>query len=246
MTRPSRSLFVLPFALIAAGCADDAITLELLQTQPLMPPACLPTGAPGVGQSSGILDVGVVAGGAGTIPGYLITPVVKNNLMDPSQMPPAGASDLTVIGTDVQLLVTGTLSSALPSNQRSFFQPAYAGVVANGSTVAFSSEVVPVQVAVELNQALQDNEVQPMIVRFRVVALKTDSTSITSAWANFPLKICRWCLTGGKPPACPKNGVPKATVLTGACNVAQDLPVTCCISATNRQLCGPSVPTATM
>jgi hypothetical protein len=246
MTRLSWSLFALPLA-VAAGCADNSITLQVLANQPPTVPACMVTTAvTGTSQSSGILDVGVVEAGAGAYAGYTVYPVVKNNLMDPSPGALPQRDDIQIIGTDVQLVVTGALDAALPSNQRSFFQPAYGGDVPSGQTGSLTVEVVPLQVAVELDAALQDNQTIPMIVRFRVVGTKADGGTITSGWTDYPVKVCRWCLTGGKPPVCPKGGVAKTSVFAGACNVAQDMPVTCCIGSTNRLLCGGAVPQTTM
>lgn len=244
MNRPSWSLLALPVALLASGCADDPYSLQVLQNQQLLPPACLiQNGLSGMSQSSGTLDVGIVEGGAGLYAGYTVYPLVKNNLVDPSVPAPIiSRVDVQLKGVDIQYVLPSQLSAALPASQRAFYQSSYGGNVATLASGAFSAEIVPVQVAVELGSAVPENAIVPMIARFRVVGDQAGGP-ITSGWVDFPIKLCRWCLTNGKPPLCPKGGLSKASVATGGCNIAQDVDVTCCVSATNHLLCGSAVPT---
>ncbi len=256
MTRPNRLLFALPL-LLAGGCVDNPVTLEVLQNTIPDPPACQPaTMGTGPSASAGIFDVGIAQGGAGEFKGYEVYPVVRNNLEDPSMatgivsgmggVVQTQRDDIELVGVDVQLTVTGAFDAAVRADQRSFYQNAYGGIVPAAGTGALTVEVVPLPIAVELNAALQDGQTLPMVARFRVVGQKTDSSMIESGWVDFPINVCRWCLTGGKPPPCPKDGVLAASVLPGACNVPQDDPVTCCTDTKNRLLCGSTVPTKTM
>ena len=252
MNRLGLQLFALPVALLAAGCVDDEFTLEFIQNQQVTAPVCVPvTAAAGAGQTAGTLDVGIVEGGAGSYAGYIVYPIVKNNLVDPAlENNPPGLStivsrtDIQLIGGDVEYVASGALAAALPTNQRSFFQPAAAGSVAMNATGTIAIEVMPVQVATELGAAVAENAPMPMIVRFRVVGTHAGTTS-TTGWVEYPMKLCRWCLTGGKPLACPKGGFLKSQVSTGNCNIAQDTQVTCCINSANHLRCGNDVPFST-
>lgn len=241
--------------LFSAGCEENNVSMIIVHnTEVDRMTMCVAVAMDtGVTTSTGILDVGLVADG---YEGYDLYPLVKSNLLDKSSMSVPQRSDITLEGADVEILVQGgsNLAAALPSTQSSYFAPAFGGaILPGGGEATMSFHAIPRQVALQLANAVPNSigmmDYPTVLVHFRVHgthASDTGNTDLASGWADFPVQLCKYCLTGGKPQVCPSPPFKPTQVNLGACNVSQDTPVTCCYGATNQLLCGPFVPVAAM
>jgi hypothetical protein len=239
-------LAALGLALAAAGCkAENQNSLVVVQNQVVdrsMMNCGVPTSATTVSEPSGILDVGVAAA---LNEGYFVYPLVRNDLIDRSN-PMAGIEphdSILVTGADVQL---EGLATSLPASQQMYSLSAFGGTIDPGGTTGVSVEVIQPQVAAQLAALVTGMEPQPPTVtaHFRITGTRAGG-DIQSDWVDFPISLCRWCLTGAQPGACPAMPPSASSVKQGACNPAQDLQVSCCTSG-SQLLCGPSYPTASM
>jgi hypothetical protein len=202
--------------------------------------------------SQGILDVGLVQS-ISISHGYEAFAVVSNNLPDRTTATDVQRDAIYLVGTDVELTLTGSLAGALPASQQKFStisagQRLNPGMMGMGDQVALAVEVIPRQIAEQLAAVVPaggDPGQQIVIAHVKPVGTKSGS-QVVGAAVDFPIEICKFCLS---PPiaACPAGGFPPTTtILPGnPCNVAQDDPVTCCSSG-SAILCGAAVPRATM
>jgi len=239
-------------ALALAGCsvtADNQNSLVVLQNQvidPQMTMCKVPTTATTSSRPVGTLDVGLVQ--QANLDGYFMFPLVRNDLL-PRANPMAGMQQTDTIelsGAEVQLNA-GSLSGSLAPSQAAFFLDSFGGTIDPGLTGAMTLNIVPRQVALQLAAGVTGQELQPpqVIAHLRVHGNRSGG-DVTSGWIDFPVNICKWCLTGGPPQACPATPPSKSSVNQGGCLAEQDDPISCCISGTSTLLCGSAFPTSGM
>jgi hypothetical protein len=248
-------------AFLAQGCApnDQSLTInhfvppDTTTTTTTTAPTCSISATNMFSVSEGILDVGLVQA-ISIAHGYEAFAVISNNLPDRTVATDVQRDAIYLVGTDVELTLTGNLAGSLPATQQKFstlsagqrLNPGAGGMM--GDSVALAVEIIPRQIAEQLAGVVQvggDPGQQIVIAHVKPVGTHAGS-QVVGAAVDFPVEICKFCLT---PPiaACPAAGFPPATtILPGnPCNVAQDDPVTCCSSGSTI-LCGAAVPKATM
>jgi hypothetical protein len=234
---------------LLAGCVDNQISLVVVQNQVIdrMGGCVVSSMASNTVRGKGILDVGLVADG---YQGYEMYPLVRNNLLDRSS-PMSGVPQRNIIevqGADVEL-ITGTLSASLPAAQSTFFAPGMGGALEpNGGEAPMTFTAIPRGVALMLGAGVTGTEPDfpTVTVKYRIRGTHqsdTGSSDIFSGYVQYPVQLCRYCLTGGKPPTCPTPPQSAQTVNLGSCNVSQDDYVTCCYEGALK--CGPLVPVTT-
>ena len=237
-----------PFAPLASlfallGCSNADGSLLILSNQIVEPKDnCQLMQQTMFFRTSGTLDLGLVELGGD---GYYYYPTVKNNLVDRSGSTGGFQYDNVVLqGFDVELLVTGELAARLPGSQRKYFQPVFGGTLAPGQSTAVTALLLPRQIALALAPGITGNEPQSptVTIRHRAVGKRGDDT-LTSLWHDYPVRLCRFCLTQGEPRTCPAMGVTADAILNGGCNPSQDSLITCCRTGDN-VLCGAKVPKA--
>jgi hypothetical protein len=236
---------LLPWTLSAlAGCVDDQSLqiVRFIEPDPLMNCEALPTSM--FNRTSGLLDVGIVA--AGGFRGYVAAPLVQNNLPSKTVPNQIDNNTITVTGTSIDLTVSPSLSAALPSSQRSFSTQAAAGTLTPAGQATFFVELVPRQVALLLAPSVPTgvpNTQLPVVTAHVKPVGDRAGTTIVGPEVQFPVEICKFCLTA-QPAPCPAGGIPVNQVQKGGCLPEQDQAVTCCTNSSGALLCGSEVPTA--
>ncbi|HEX2568379.1 MAG TPA: hypothetical protein VH877_02390 [Polyangia bacterium] len=230
--------------LVAGGCqADNDQSLAVVEEKiPSLQNGCS-VSASSAAISTGVLDVGLVKDQA-TPFGYLLYPLVRNQLVSPTTGNTTdGRFNLILTGADVELVPDATLAPLLPAERSRFFVTSCGCTVSPGGSAVLNVEVLPRSLALALAPGVTGGSGQPdlptVIVRLRAVASRAGSR-VTSGWVEFPVRLCRYCLTGGTPGACPAGGYSSDQVQEGGCNLIQDAAVTCCTAG--GLLCGNSVP----
>ena len=235
---------VLPLGLIfVVGCSiANSQSFSIIQNEALSEDsnACVASATATTARNRGVLDLGLVAVGGD---GYNLYPLIRNNLLDRSATVPAGTDDIAVLGLDVQLLPDAALALVLPTASRNFFAGSFGGVIGPTDETAMGALVIPRAQALTLSDAVTADLIDAPELTVRVRAVGTRQSEKThSNWITYPVQICRWCLTGGVPPACPDAGYKTTDVEKGGCGVDQDEAVTCCVNADGVTLCGADVP----
>ncbi len=225
-------------ALAGAGClADNTDSLIILQNQVLDPStSCgVPSSATMTTETAGILDVGLVEAG---FDGYEVYPLLFNNLVNRATTQVTTKDSIELTGAQVQL--QGVLASSL--SQSSFSLQVFGGTVLPNQTAGMSVNVIPRELALEMGNFITGTETAPptVVAHFRVTGIRAGG-ELDSGYVDYPITVCRGCLTGGPLLMC--NPVDKSLVKLGSCNPAQDSLVTCCIQGQSTVLCGSQVPT---
>jgi hypothetical protein len=222
-------------AVFGGGCtAYNDVSLVIVDTEAVTPMSnCVVPAMATVAQSQGILDVGVLQLGIGT--GYVIAPIVLNNLLERANATTPERDGITVIGYDVVLKAQNVTGLGNTS-----FTTLISGPFLLPQTTAGTSFT-----AIDANTAkslgLAAGASTDVIVQFRAKGRRADG-EIDSGWSNFPVHVCNGCLTGPVSNPCP--ALQASQVSLGGCNLAQDLPVTCCFPAgSTAPACGSAVPT---
>lgn len=240
-----KRLIGLCLVLVTGGCqADNDQSLAVVEEKvPSLQGGCtVSASSPAI--STGVLDVGLVQDQASLF-GYLLNPLVRNQLVSPSTGSTTdGRFNLILTGADVELVPDATLAPLLPPERSRFFVTSCGCTVSPGGAAVLNIEALPRSVVLALAPGVTGGSQQPdlptVIVRLRAVASRAGSR-VTSGWVEFPVRLCRYCLTGGPPGSCPAGGYSSDQVQEGGCNPIQDAPVTCCTAG--GLLCGSGVPT---
>jgi len=232
-----------------AGCTDDDIGLVIEKIVGVETPDCVADPGSNIIRTRGTLDVGLVQ--AGTLRGYTLTPVVKNNLLVPvGTGTTLETNTITVTGFDVELNASpndDALNAALAGVQSKFYVPSAAGRLPPGgvSSVAALVEVIPRDIANVMGLAITTQglrSVGPLLVHVRPVGQRA-SLKLNGGFIDFPVDVCKFCLTP-VPAPCPATGFPADQIQAGGCFPQQDSAVTCCTSGSTL-LCGGAVPKTT-
>ncbi len=229
-------------ALFGAGCpVENQNSLVVLQDQVVdrtTTMCAVPTTATITSRSQGTLDVALAEQGLG---GYDVVPLLRNDLL-PRADPQNGVPETDTIqltGADVQLSAPVHLSA------NSFFVQSFGGTIDPGATGSMVITVIPETVAkADLAPVLHAGDTPiRVIAHFRVHGSRSGG-DITSGWVDFPIDVCRNCLTGPIA-ACPNPPPSKASINLGGCFPAQDDPISCCTN-NGATLCGANFPTSGM
>jgi hypothetical protein len=234
----STRAFLISVALALGGCtADNTDSLIILQNQVLDPSSScgVPSSATMTAESAGILDVGLVEAG---FDGYEVYPLLFNNLVNRASTTVTTRDTIQITGAQVQL--QGALANTLPSSQTSFSLSSYGGTVFPNQTQGMSVNVIPAQVALQMGNFIAAGQSAPVIAHFRVTGVRAGG-ELDSGYVDYPITVCRGCLTGG--PLLPCVPIDKTLVRLGSCNPAQDQLVSCCIQGMSTVLCGTQFPT---
>jgi hypothetical protein len=221
-----------------AGCADNDLSLSILEMEALTAPMCVAQATVTTQLPRGLLDAGAV-----TLQGYIAVPLVRNNQV--SRITAAGGieyNSIQVIGANVKLDVPAPADKLLTDGEKNFRWPASGGRLDPGGTAAMFIEAIPATVAKKLAPAVPQTGLLTVTAEVRPVG-KATSDDITGGPLFFPIDICNGCIQVSLG-TCP---LPKGTVVQGAgCYPWQDRQAQCCTDATGNVLCGSAAPVATM
>jgi hypothetical protein len=223
---------------VVAGCkAYDDNSLVIVDTEAITTMTnCIVPAMPTAGQTEGVLDVGVVQAGIGS--GYVIAPILLNNLVERATTTNPERDGITVIGFDLEIHGPSALPISNPQQTTLISGP----YLLPSNTAGTAFEGIPYATALELAQSIQPGAGVDVVVQFRAKGRRADG-EIDSGYTNFPVHVCNGCLTGGPIAACPVVPPMMSQVALGGCNPSQDVPITCCTQA-NATLCGSAVPTS--
>jgi hypothetical protein len=222
-------------ALSLLGCGTPPGQFVIVQNQVpslgCIVPADLSTQYRGIGT----LDVQLVGDGAAA--GYLVFPLLENNLPPPTGQT-ADPNRITLANFQVEVradaaagpvkaLLDGLLAAPGTSDSRLVnFSTLWSGSVASGGGHNSATVMaIPAELARRIRDtgALSGSEVFVMArLRARGSNLSGD---VTSDAFDFPIRVCDGCLIASAP-LC--SAMTPATHPGNACNVAQDDPVDCC------------------
>jgi len=239
--------YALLSALLAVGCTDDNQSLTIARFVELTGTggSCLADPATTASVSSGLFDVKL---GTTFGVGYLLGPVVRNNMLSIMTASSPEMNDVYINSFDIELKQDkgdSFLNGIAPANLK-FNLPSAAGLVTpGGGQVATPIEVIPAGYVGMLQGVTQVPSVRPITVHLRSNGAHAGVT-LSSSYSDFPVYLCDGCLLnrGNDFFTCPAKGIPTAQIQQGSCNFVQDADVTCCTSPTGL-VCGPQVPVQT-
>jgi hypothetical protein len=193
----------------------------------------------------GTMDLQLVQPGAQA--GFFFFPLIKNNLPTSGSGPDVNEIFLSSFAIDLSVAsappATQALFNALESGTSAdrallHFKTLWSGSVASAGKISAIVPAFPVELAQRI-AGLQEISVSPsLLVNVRVRAFgSTTSQTLESDPFVYPLAVCSGCLVANVQP-CPYTVTPANT--GNPCNVAQDVPVDCCISGSDL-VCPPVV-----
>jgi hypothetical protein len=219
------------------GCADNDLTLSILQMEAVMLPSCVAVASMGAttpGRSRGLLDLSLVK-----TDGYIGVPVVRNNLM--SRTGGAGSvefNSIQITGANVTLQLPAAAAGSIAPADRSFFYAAAPGRIDPGGSTPMFIEVLPAKLARQLASSVPKGGLLTVVAEIRPVG-DHSGDQVIGGPIFFPIDICTKCLvtiaTGSTCPL-PVGTTPQS----GGCFPQQDDPVLCCASSAGTLLCGTS------
>jgi hypothetical protein len=232
--RPARTLGLLALA-CTFGCADNDLSLSILQMQAVTLPSCVAMAVMGTtstpGRTRGVLDVAQVS----TF-GYIGVPVVRNNLISRTGGGGIEFNGIQVGGVDVSLQIPPTAAANVMASDLNFFFNSAGGHLDPGGTVAMFVEVLPARVAKGLASSVPKGGLLTVIAAIKPVGM-IGGEQIVGGPIDFPIDICSGCLvtvvSGGTCPFPVGTTIPQ-----GGCFPQQDDPIECCVQKTGNMLCG--------
>ncbi len=227
---------------LAFGCGDETGQFVIVQNQ-IPDQTCTVPGAKGDAyRGEGRLDVALVGDDAQV--GYRLFPLLQNNLrhLGRSREPNRLVLDSFSVRVEVAGDAPKTVIDAFNKSDerlRRYEEPWSGTLDPGGSTVSAGVTVVAGELArrIRATRALETQGSMRLFVNVRALARKLDGGFVASDEFRFPITVCQGCLVSNVQacPVLPRN-------LGNACNIAQDVPVDCCLSD-NRLVCpavGPS------
>jgi hypothetical protein len=235
MKAPIVALFA---ATLLMGCVGNN-TQSLVIMQNNVPDtssgACVAPGeASALFRQSGLLDVSLI-GGAGTsdqVVGYLMFPVVANNLHATAQgqsitIDPA-AFNIQLKRVDVEVSDASSGRALMPK----FSVPVFK-VVEGGASTGLIVDVMPAGAVANLGDAT-------MVIAKLAVIGERDGSDIRSNTMEYAIEVCDGCLLVDEGPCADIS----ATGTINECNIAQDETAVCCEHSTLGRIC-PAQPETT-
>jgi hypothetical protein len=223
MKSPLRIAAVAACAVTVGSCTNNDISMVItFFAKATTMNMCVVSNQSMVSLSGGVLDTSAVVQ-LGTA-GYFAAPVVQNNLVERATMGQVERDGIFVSGIEVQLQSIPGESIAGKVSKTSYAVEAVGGWIKPGGTVSVVGEIIPSEIAAELN-AFPD--VTEVIAHMRVDGTRADGP-ISTGWVDFPVALCRGCLAQGTNTPCPPGGFAMGSVSLGGCSIQQDDITTCC------------------
>jgi hypothetical protein len=163
--------------------------------------------------------------------GYVAFPVLLNSLNSTVQengiAPERNNLSLREIQVDLNLGgIPGSYADSLVH-----FSLATSGTIAPDDGQVSKVKIVPDALAAALQKVVPDSYNPMIIATLRAVASHGGSDIETGEFF-FPIELCNKCLVDNRGSNCPSaTDTTENTILTNACGLPQDLPVTCCKAA---------------
>jgi hypothetical protein len=239
------SIVVATAALAGMACGGPTGTFYVVQNQVAGPGCTIPGSAGALYLGQGTLDV---RASAGTGSGYLLFPLLKNDLpaegngnAEPNRIALDGFDiDVRLVDGPTEAFdVFGTVAADPATAVLLRYREAWSGSVSpGGGTTAAATTVFPAEAARLLREAgALANASARVEVRLRASG-RTLSGSLKSDAFTFPLRVCDGCLINSVS-ACPA----KAPILQGGvCNPGQDELVDCCTAGADLICPAPGAP----
>lgn len=208
------------------GCETNTASILIIQNQVPGESCVVDSSESSQYRTQGTLDVAWIEDYNGDPVGYILFPLVKNNLL-PTEDPENGVVEENCVTLDhVKVdLNLGTLGDNFESGYTQY-EAGTSGTLCPGEFRAISVVVIPPQVVAALGPLVGQQQVIYAEASVRVVA-KRGSQKIESAPMNYPIFICRGCLIFNYGP-CDSPNVPQSPEPGNPCNLAQDDRVDCC------------------
>jgi hypothetical protein len=218
---------------VTAGCANNDLSLSIVQMEALTAPGCVATATIGIGLSRGTYDVQL---GELYARGYIGVPLIRNN-QGPRN--PSGAleyNSIQVTGVNVDLQLPDSVAAKVPAaddRYLHYYYPAVAGRLDPAGLGPTFVELVTRQLAIDLTPSIPQGGLLTLIAKLRPVGMQQNDQVVGGPiW--FPIDLCVGCLRAAIG-ACP---LPSGTPLAESCNPAQDTPQTCCSNSDGSLTCG--------
>jgi hypothetical protein len=227
------------------GCSADSDRFFIVQDQ--VPAADCTVGTERmVYRGEGVLDLSLV--GTGSPSAYQLYPLLQNDLPLVTAQNAAQPNRLFVRAFRVRVEAGGgastkvtqlfdKLAEADQTRTLLAFQEVWAGTIEpGGGMLSAAVPVIPGELArqIRASKALESSSFVNLIVRVRAVGHRLDG-ELESQEFVFPIRTCDGCLVSRLAPC------PYTPTNTGqACNIAQDVPVDCCVTG-NALVC-PATP----
>jgi hypothetical protein len=224
-----KRLVVVLAMLFAGSCAKNTMSFVISENAIPDPTTCIaPAGAGGDFRGAGVLDLKFYRDYPDlNLPGYLIYPVVTNNLTDMVLGQQVGGTDLTIYTIEITrmdiTLVNGTTGAILG---QPFAVPFFKTILA-ASSASGSIEAIPRSMINTLSVANS-----PVIIKATFVGNRNGS-EIRSNELELGVRICDGCLI---------NDLGACVAFTGTasyntCNLAQDVRADCCDADDGSLIC---------
>jgi hypothetical protein len=196
-------------------------------------------------QGQGLLDASLVQTGSASA--FFVFPLLRNNLPTGGSGPDTNKIALNSFAVDINVLTAPPavteLINALEGNDATrpllhYKTPWSGSIPSGGGQVSAFVAALPVELAARIlgTQALGTSPSVWMNLRIRSFG-RTTTQDIESDPFDYPVAVCAGCLVANVQP-CPYSAAPKNT--GNPCNVAQDIPVDCCITGSDL-VCPPTV-----
>jgi hypothetical protein len=237
--------YALLSALLVAGCTNDdqSLTISRFVTITASGGGCVADPATTTNTDSGLLDV-QLAQMLQPMQGYILAPVVRNNLISMMTATSPELNNVYINSFDVELKQNkgDTFLNGLAASSLKFNIPSAAGLAQPGmGQVAALIEVIPAGYVSMLQNVTSMPSIDPIIVHIRANGAHSGVT-LSSSWSDFPVYLCAGCLLNNLG-ACPATGgFPAAQIHNGSCYPQQDGVLSCCTPAMGAPLCGSQVP----
>jgi hypothetical protein len=221
------------------GCAENDLSLSIIEMQAIVEPSCMATatagGSTSIGRNRGLLDLSLVG-----MSGYIGAPVVRNNLIS---LISGGVerNSIQLTGADVKLMVPASAAGLIAASDLSFFYASAGGRLDPAGTAPMFVEVLPAKQAKELAPAVPANGLLTVIAEIKPVGMH-ESDQVVGGPLDYPIDICTHCLVTNRMCPFPKGSMPSA----GGCFPQQDDVTQCCTDTTGKTFCGAAAPVATM
>jgi hypothetical protein len=212
------------------ACETNTASLMILQNQIPGESCVVDSSESAEYRTQGTLDVSWHTDYGGDPMGYVMFPLVKNNMLKTEDLENGVIEQNCLILQDVKVdLDLGALGGYFESGYTSY-RVGTSGTICPGEMRAISVVVIPPQVVEALGPLVGQQQVIYAEATIRVVS-KRGSKTIESAPMNFPIFICRGCLIFNYG-TCDSPHVPDSPEPGNPCNLAQDDRVDCCQEGT--------------
>lgn len=196
-----RRLAVLGLAGLLASCLAEPVSITILQIQRVDPASCVATADGAGGLARGRVDVAISRG-------YVVHPLVRNNMYDVRQVNQFNEADGRTQNTDVllteavvELSALDELNANLPARR---VVPFVANVLLNqvsavGVEVLDAAMIEAIRQSPEFLDIDVENQLRPQRTTLTLIATikyrgrTLDGNEVESNEVNFPITVCNGC-----------------------------------------------------